>query len=151
MQQATEGREVRALFGLAEVEGPSMVPTLYQGDRALVWYGARVRAGHVVVLRHPLQQNLLIVKRAVQRRDGGWWVLADNPGAGADSTVYGVVPDELVLGRILGRYRPRETGREDGGPRQWPVAATLSWLLTAVRPVLASRPGRPASWRLRAR
>ncbi|GHJ35902.1 nickel-type superoxide dismutase maturation protease [Streptomyces sp. TS71-3] len=146
MPEAAEGREVRALFGLAEVEGPSMVPTLYQGDQVLIRYGARVRPGHVVILRHPLQQNLLIVKRAVQRRRGGWWVLADNPGAGADSTVYGVVPDELIMGRVLGRYRPRA---RDRGQR--PLAGTVGWLLSAVRPVLSARPARLASWRLRAR
>jgi nickel-type superoxide dismutase maturation protease len=146
MPETAEGREVRALFGVAEVEGPSMVPTLYQGDQVFVRYGARVRAGHVVVLRHPLQQNLLIVKRAVQRREGGWWVLADNPGAGADSTVYGVVPDELILGRVLARYRPWR--REHG---QWRVAGAVSWALSAVRPVLSGRPPRCASWRLRAR
>ncbi len=149
MPQAAQGREVRALFGVAEVEGPSMVPTLYQGDQVLVRYGARVRGGHVVVLRHPLQQNLLIVKRAVQRREGGWWVLADNARAGADSTVYGVVPDELILGRVFARYRPRA-----GGGGQWPLAGIVSWttwVLSAVRPVLSGRPARPASWRLRAR
>ncbi|WP_255952222.1 nickel-type superoxide dismutase maturation protease [Streptomyces odontomachi] len=146
MPETAEGREVRALFGVAEVEGPSMVPTLYQGDQVFVRYGARVREGQVVVLRHPLQQNLLIVKRAVQRREGGWWVRADNPGAGADSTVYGVVPDELVLGRVVARYRPRP--RERG---QWRVLGAVVWLLSAVRPVPSGRFPRPASWRLRAR
>ena len=146
MPETAEGREARALFGIAEVEGPSMVPTLYQGDQVFVRYGARVRAGHVVVLRHPLQQNLLIVKRAVQRRDGGWWVLADNPGAGADSTVYGVVPDELILGRVLARYRPRPAQRG-----QRPLVGAVSWALSAVRPVLSGRPPRLTSWRLRAR
>ncbi|QKW09134.1 nickel-type superoxide dismutase maturation protease [Streptomyces sp. NA04227] len=141
MPQTPEGRDVRALFGLAEVEGPSMVPTLYQGDQVLVRYGARVRAGDVVILRHPLQQNLLIVKRAAERRETGWWVLADNPGAGADSTDYGTVPEEFVLGRVLGRYRPR--GRK-GAQRP----GLLPWLFSALRPVLADR---SASKRLRAR
>jgi nickel-type superoxide dismutase maturation protease len=146
MPETAEGREVRALFGVAEVEGPSMVPTLYQGDQVFVRYGARVREGHVVVLRHPLQQNLLIVKRAVQRREGGWWVLADNPGAGADSTVYGVVPDELILARVIARYRPRPRERAQ---RSW--TGVVAWALSAVRPVLSGRPPRFASWRLRAR
>ncbi|MGW1891187.1 nickel-type superoxide dismutase maturation protease [Streptomyces sp. NPDC002004] len=143
MPEIAEGHGARAPFGIAEVEGPSMVPTLYQGDQLLVRYGARVRPGHVVVLRHPLQQNLLIVKRAVERREAGWWVLADNPGAGADSTEYGAVPDEFVIGRVLGRYRPREA--RDG---QRPAAGVVSWAFSAVRPVLADR---SASKRLRAR
>ncbi len=141
MPEAGQGPQTTAPFGVAEVEGPSMVPTLYHGDRLLVRYGARVRPGQVVVLRHPFQQDLLVVKRAVERRGGGWWVLADNPAAGGDSTVYGVVPEEFVLGRVLGRYRPRT--RPPGQPR----AGALSWALTAVRPV----PARSASRRLRAR
>ncbi|CAM5486717.1 hypothetical protein SALBM217S_10782 [Streptomyces griseoloalbus] len=39
-------------FGVAEVTGPSMVPTLRHGDRLLVHYGARVGRGDVIVLRH---------------------------------------------------------------------------------------------------
>ncbi|MFD9239349.1 hypothetical protein ACFWB3_29310, partial [[Kitasatospora] papulosa] len=53
--------------------------------------------GDVVILRHPFQQDLLVVKRAVERREGGWWVLGDNAFAGGDSTVYGVVPPAMVL------------------------------------------------------
>jgi nickel-type superoxide dismutase maturation protease len=133
----------RALLplGFAEVTGPSMVPTLRHGDRLLVRYGARVRPGDVVVLRHPFQQDLLVVKRAVERRDGGWWVLGDNAFAGGDSTDYGVVPPELVLARVLLRVRPRR-------PDQRSPAARLGWALSSVRPVLADR---SASWRLRAR
>ncbi|GAA2472071.1 hypothetical protein GCM10010406_04680 [Streptomyces thermolineatus] len=92
-------------LGVAEVVGPSMVPTLRHGDRLLVRYGAPVRAGDVVVLRHPLQQDLLIVKRAAGRRDGGWWVLGDNPYAEPDSRQFGAVPEELVLGRAVLRWR----------------------------------------------
>ncbi|NEA44482.1 nickel-type superoxide dismutase maturation protease [Streptomyces sp. SID11385] len=112
-----EGRvrigESRIPLGVAEVRGPSMLPTLRHGDRLLVRYGARVKPGDVVVLRHPFQQDLLIVKRAAERRGAGWWVLADNPWAGGDSNDYGVVPQELVLGRVLGRYRPRRPESED--------------------------------------
>jgi nickel-type superoxide dismutase maturation protease len=129
-------------FGLAEVTGPSMVPTLRHGDQLLVRYGARVRAGDVLMMRHPLQQDLLIVKRAVERREGGWWVLGDNPFAEPDSRVFGVVPDELVLARVLWRYRPRE--RHAGS---W--ASLLGWAVASVRPVTGRRRG-PAV-RVRAR
>ena len=71
-------REGLAALRRGEVTGPSMVPTLHHGDRLLVQYGARVRPGDVVVLRHPFQQDLLVVKRATERREGGWWVLGDN-------------------------------------------------------------------------
>jgi nickel-type superoxide dismutase maturation protease len=94
-------------FGTAAVSGPSMLPTLRNGDLLMVRYGARIRPGNVVVARHPLQQDLLLVKRAAGRREGGWWLLGDNPYAEGDSRLFGTVPDELVLGRVLFRYWPR--------------------------------------------
>ncbi|MFD4575045.1 nickel-type superoxide dismutase maturation protease [Streptomyces sp. NPDC058417] len=139
-EESGRGRST-APFGLAEVTGPSMVPTLRHGDRLVVRYGARVRPGDVVVLRHPFQQDLLVVKRAVERREGGWWVLGDNAYTGGDSTDYGTVPDDLVLGAVRFRWRPP-------APDQRSPWAALRWVLSAARPVLADR---SASRRLRAR
>ncbi|GHJ95314.1 S26 family signal peptidase [Streptomyces sp. NE5-10] len=139
-REATAAAE--APFGIAEVTGVSMVPTLLHRDRLLVRYGGRVRVGDVVVLRHPLQQDLLVVKRLVERRDAGWWVLGDNPAAEGDSRVFGAVPPGLVLGRVLARYRPLTPGRQRS------AGVALSWLFSAVRPV---RSARSASRRLRAR
>ncbi|MEU9447961.1 nickel-type superoxide dismutase maturation protease [Streptomyces sp. NPDC048277] len=147
LSQETERGRGAAPFGLAEVTGPSMVPTLYQGDQLLVRYGARVRAGDVVVLRHPFQQDLLVVKRAVELREGGWWVLGDNQSGSSDSNDYGTVPEELILGRALFRYRPRAAGQRS-------PLALVRWALSAARPVLSDRSvrsGRSASRRLRAR
>lgn len=126
-------------IGLAEVYNPSMLPTLRPGDQLVVQYGGAVRAGDVVVLRHPFQHDLLIVKRAAERRPGGWWVLGDNPEVRNDSREFGVVPDELVVARAWVRLRsPRGV--------QPSARSVLGWLVSAVRP-LAS----PASRRLRAR
>ncbi|MFD6971783.1 nickel-type superoxide dismutase maturation protease [Streptomyces sp. NPDC059979] len=138
-----ENGRLRKRFEVVEVTGASMVPTLLNGDRLLVRYGASVRPGDVVVLRHPFQQDLLVVKRAVERRPGGsWWVLGDNPyNETGDSTVYGPVPAELVLATAVLRFRPRE---ED----QRSLRARLSWAVSALRPLLADS---SASSRLRAR
>ncbi|MBT2489381.1 nickel-type superoxide dismutase maturation protease [Streptomyces sp. ISL-96] len=138
-----QGREPTAMFGVAEVTGLSMVPTLLHRDQLLVHYGAELRAGDVAVLRHPLQQDLLIVKRLVELGDGGWWVLGDNPDAEVvDSRAFGAVPAELVLGRVRARYRPIRAGRQRS------AGVVLAWLVSAVRPVLADR---SVSRRLRAR
>ncbi|WP_335935720.1 nickel-type superoxide dismutase maturation protease [Streptomyces sp. PTD5-9] len=131
----------RVPFQVVEVTGPSMVPTLHHGDWLFVRYGAPVRPGDVVILRHPFQQDLLIVKRAAERRRGGWWVLADNAFAGGDSTDYGTVPEDFVLARAWLRYRPL---KED----QRSVRGVLAWALSAVRPLSAAR---SVSRRLRAR
>ncbi|WP_073946593.1 nickel-type superoxide dismutase maturation protease [Streptomyces kebangsaanensis] len=141
LSQGSERRGAVLPFGLAEVTGPSMVPTLYHGDRLVVQYGARIRPGDVVVLRHPFQQDLLVVKRAAELREGGWWVLGDNAYAGGDSTDYGTVPEDLVLGRVRFRYRPRR-------PAQRSPLALVRWALSAARPVFTDR---SASRRLRAR
>ena len=135
----------RLSWQLAEVTGPSMVPTLLHGDWLLIQRitsaAEQVREGDVVVLRHPLQQDLLIVKRAVERREGGWWVLGDNTFVENDSREFGTVPDELVLARARGRFRPpRELQRS--------VAGVASWAASCVRPL---RPDRSFSRRLRAR
>ncbi|MGW0827913.1 nickel-type superoxide dismutase maturation protease [Streptomyces sp. NPDC002845] len=145
-ETAAEGREARVPFQLIEVDGPSMVPTLSPGDWMLVQHGARVRPGDVVILRHPFQQDLLVVKRVAERREDGWWVRGDNPySPGGDSTVYGAVPDELVLAKVRARFRPL---RRDEGDGQRSVGALLSWAFSALRPVLSDR---SASRRLRAR
>lgn len=99
----------------------SMEPALRPGDWLLVWRGAlsrptRIRPGQVVVARNPEQPDMLIVKRAAWFEDGGWWLDSDNPRAGAvDSARFGVVPHELIEGRVLGRYFPVR-GRGGGRP-----------------------------------
>ncbi len=115
-------------LGLADVYNPSMLPTLRPGDQLLLCYGVRVRPGDVVVLRHPLQQDLLIVKRAVRRRGEGWWVLGDNPRVTNDSREFGVVPDGMVVARAVLRLRG------PGGAQRSPVSLAR-WLPSAVRPL----------------
>ncbi|MEV5241411.1 nickel-type superoxide dismutase maturation protease [Streptomyces cinnamoneus] len=145
-------RERRGLLriGLAEVYNPSMVPTLNPGDQLVVRYGAVVRPGDVVVMRHPFRQDLLIVKRAVERREGGWWVTGDNPLVENDSREFGTVPDEFVVARAWVRLRrPPQAGQRS-------AVSLLSWAASAVRPLRSSArsagsSGRPLSRRLRAR
>ncbi|MEO3782115.1 S24 family peptidase [Actinocorallia sp. B10E7] len=86
------------------VEGLSMLPTLSPGDRLLVREGP-VREGDVVVARH---DGLMLVKRAVFRQDGGWWLESDNQRAPGrrDSWDFGAVPEQDVLGRVVLRYWP---------------------------------------------
>jgi phage repressor protein C with HTH and peptisase S24 domain len=82
-----------------------MVPALRSGDALLVRRGGRpIRAGDIVVARFRARSGLLVVKRAVRPRDGGWWIQGDNPLVEDDSRAYGVAD---VIGRVLIRYYPK--------------------------------------------
>lgn len=101
----------------------SMEPALHPGDwllirRAVRPGGAvRLRPGQLVVAHHPGRPGMLVVKRLARREAGGWWLSSDNPAAGAvDSRAFGPVPDRLVEGRVLMRYRRSRGGDGDRAP-----------------------------------
>ena len=86
----------------------SMEPALRHGDWLLVLRTRRIRPGQIVVARHPDRPDMLLVKRAAGRVDGGWWLTSDNPAAGVvDSARFGAVPVPF-----------------DRGPRAGPLLAT---------------------------
>src|SRR6266516_4018725 len=81
-------------------------PALRPGDWLFVRRTKRVRAGQLVVARHPKRATMLIVKRAARRTADGWWLESENDdGAAVDSRAFGAVPTELIEGRVLLRYR----------------------------------------------
>ena len=83
-----------------------MEPNLLNGDWWLVLQGARVRAGDIVLFTHPQRESLQVVKRARRRVAEGWWVEGDNSESSDDSRYFGPLPDGLIHGRLLFRYRP---------------------------------------------
>lgn len=112
----------------------SMEPALRPGDWLLVWRGLpvwrgppvwrglpvpgrrrdgiKVRPGQVVIARNPARPEMLVIKRAAWREPGGWWLDSDNKPAGArDSSHFGLVPPEMIEGRVLARYWPPRRGR----------------------------------------
>lgn len=72
------------------MSGPSMVPTLRDGDRVLVRHGTTIRQGDVVLASFRSLPGRLVLKRAVREQDGGWWLASDNTFAGGDSSQHGV-------------------------------------------------------------
>lgn len=127
-------------LGLARVHGRSMEPTLVDGDRLLVRYGATPSEGDVVVVRLPKDddgaERPLAVKRAAWRQvcaDGtpGWWVERDNPTEGVDSWLVGTIPDADVLAVMWTRL-PRIPGWLPSGPLAvvHAVRGTLAGLAT---------------------
>lgn len=97
------------------VRGPSMQPTLREGQRLLVGPFLRTpRRGDVAVLRHP--GGFEVVKRVaavpgdrVGERvlgPGEFWVRGDNPAWSTDSDALGPVGRGAFTGRVLGSTRP---------------------------------------------
>jgi peptidase S24-like protein len=103
-------RDVPGRWGLVVVRGRSMRPTLYDGDRLVVRYGAVPRPGRLAVVRLP--DGVLAVKRVTSRQRDGWWVERDNPAEGVDSWLVGAIPDTDVVAVVLCRLRSsRSRGR----------------------------------------
>jgi nickel-type superoxide dismutase maturation protease len=74
------------------VRGPSMAPTLKDGDVVLVRRARKARPGDVVLVRWPGRPGQLSIKRVKER---GYFVVGDNPFASTDSR-------ELGLAEVLG-------------------------------------------------
>jgi phage repressor protein C with HTH and peptisase S24 domain len=87
------------------VRGPSMAPTLRDGDAVLARRGGRQpRPGDVVVGRFRSRPDLLVVKRVVRSEGSGWWLQGDNDLVADDSRAYGVAD---VDARVILRWWPR--------------------------------------------
>ncbi len=92
------------------VRGPSMSPTLSDGDVVLARFGARPRPGDVVLVRWSARPGQLSVKRAVRRDGAGWWVRGDNPYGSTDSETLGAA-EVLAVVRLRLYPSPTRLGR----------------------------------------
>src|SRR5262245_42195549 len=108
------GVAMRRRFVTALVRGPSMVPTLRDGDAVLARVGGRApRPGDVVLARFPAQPDLLVVKRIVRPYEetavhpseysARWWLEGDNRLVIDDSRRYGPA---LVEARVVLKWWP---------------------------------------------
>lgn len=84
-----------------------MTPTLYDGDRVLVRYGAPVHPGRVALGRFRSRPDLLVIKRVSGSAGADWRLLSDNHRAGSDSREYG--PAEVLA--VAVRLWPTGRGR----------------------------------------
>jgi nickel-type superoxide dismutase maturation protease len=108
----------RALLDVVEVDGGSMAPALWPGDRlvveALSYRSRPPRVGEIVLAHDPRLASRELVKRvtAVDPVAGSVSLAGDAPEASTDSRTFGAVALELVRWRVVGRY--------------WPLRHTLS-------------------------
>ena len=95
-------------LGIVVVHGRSMEPTLHEGDRLLVLYGARARRGRLAIVRLPddaagAPRPLAVKRVSHPDPDGsdGWWVERDNPREGLDSWAVGAIPADGIRARVI--------------------------------------------------
>jgi hypothetical protein len=92
-----------------------MEPTLHEGDRLLVLYGARPRRGKLAIVRLPRDDAGIPRPLAVKRllypdpEGGGWLIERDNPREGVDSWTAGIgaIPPDGIRGLVLLRVPDR--------------------------------------------
>jgi nickel-type superoxide dismutase maturation protease len=95
-----------------EIEGPSMIPVLDDGDRVLLHRVRRLRVGDVVVVDDPTTPDRMLVKRVSSISRDTIALLGDNAGASHDSRHFGDVPSASVRGVVWYRYHPaNQAGR----------------------------------------
>ena len=85
------------------VRGPSMAPTLKDGDVVLARNRKQPRTGDVVVVTWVTRPGQLSIKRVTAGNGRGWHVEGDNPAASTDSRDLG--PAE-VHGVVVARLWP---------------------------------------------
>ncbi|WP_460864145.1 S26 family signal peptidase [Rhodococcus aerolatus] len=93
------------------VRGPSMSPTLSDGDVVLAWSVLRPRPGDVALVRWAARPEQLSVKRLAGRAPGGggdvrqgWDVRGDFPDGSTDSRTLGPA---TVVAVVAARLHPR--------------------------------------------
>ncbi|MCA1655045.1 MAG: S26 family signal peptidase [Pseudonocardiaceae bacterium] len=86
------------------VRGPSMAPTLLDGDVVLARRGRAPRTGDVVVVTWVTRPGQLSIKRACRPERAGWHVEGDNQHASTDSRELGPA---RVRGVVVARLWPK--------------------------------------------
>ena len=92
------------------VTGSSMSPLLFDGEEIIIAclpdLIPSLRVDDIVVLVHPLESNLKIVKRikAIAPNGKKFFVQGDNLFASTDSRHFGWVDENLIIGKVICRF-----------------------------------------------
>ncbi|MCP4227308.1 MAG: S26 family signal peptidase [Actinomycetia bacterium] len=109
------------------VEGPSMEPTLLDGEFVLVELGRIAGVGELVLATVPGRHHLDVVKRVGRMMaDGRFWLTSDNHERGTDSRRWGAVDPAMIQGTVtLNLSRPFT---DSSTPRLGSHRGLLRWL-----------------------
>ena len=92
-----------------KVKGESMLPLLQPGDEILfdpyAYKKSKPQLEDVVVVLHPFQSNLTIVKR-IKAIDSGdrYFILGDNQLSSTDSRHWGKIDLTNIIGRVTSKF-----------------------------------------------
>lgn len=86
-----------------------MAPLLQPGDEILIdpraYRRTPPRPGDIVVAQHPYRKDTRILKRVDAVLENGHCVLkGHNPLESTDSSAFGALPPERILGRVTSRF-----------------------------------------------
>lgn len=85
-------------------DGKSMNPTLYDGESVLVDPNAEIKAGDIVIAKHPIEQVTKVAKRVKSINERGhYFLIGDNLEDSEDSRHYGAVTREYIKGKVVAR------------------------------------------------
>ncbi|MGH9000123.1 MAG: S26 family signal peptidase [Acidimicrobiia bacterium] len=90
-------------FERVEVVGPSMHPTLGEGDRLVIRRTEKVTAGDLVAFT---DAGRIVVKRVHRRHGDRLFVIGDNLDNSIDSRHFGLISVQMLRGRVVYRYHP---------------------------------------------
>ena len=79
-----------------------MLPTFRSGERLLIDPGGTVKVGDVIVIRHPFEKGIEMLKRVAKiEDDGSYYVLGDNPAESTDSRSFGAISVKYLKGKAV--------------------------------------------------
>ena len=90
------------------VQGNSMAPAFKDTERLLInrliYKFRSPEPGEIVVLRHPQNRQMFLLKRILRIDDSGFFVISEDLEAGNDSRSFGAVKRGDIIGKYLARY-----------------------------------------------
>ncbi|MBD2393918.1 nickel-type superoxide dismutase maturation protease [Cyanobacterium aponinum FACHB-4101] len=90
------------------VTGLSMLPLLSPEEEIIVdpYYYRNIspQVNDIVIVEHPLQSQLKIVKRINQIIGDKYFIIGDNQHFSTDSRHFGLISQSLIVGKVIARF-----------------------------------------------